>query len=304
MKQYLELLEHVLKVGKRRPNRTGIDTISTFGYQNRYDISEGFPLLTTKRVGFKTVMRELLWFVKGDTNIRYLVKNKCYIWNEWPFKAYMQSLGHDVSTHEKIRELKAQYEKEFIDKIINDDEFAKQWGELGPVYGKQWRNFGGVDQLQEAINTIRTSPDSRRIIVCAWNPTEVKEMAKKGLPPCHSLFQFYVDTEEKTLSCELYQRSADSFLGVPFNIASYAALTYMVAAMCGLKPKEFVHTFGDLHVYVNHLEQVKLQLSRTPGKLPTLKINRIPEKIEDFTMEDFELIGYEPQEAIKGEVAV
>ncbi|MDR0341113.1 MAG: thymidylate synthase [Mycoplasmataceae bacterium] len=304
MKQYLELLQHILKNGKRRSNRTGIDTISTFGYQNRYDISEFFPLMTTKKVGFKTVMRELLWFVKGDTNIQYLVKNKCYIWNEWPFRAYMESLGHDVSTQDKIVALKEKYMNEFLDKIINDDEFAKKWGELGPVYGKQWRNFNGVDQLQEAIDTIKNSPDSRRIIVCAWNPTEVKEMAKKGLPPCHSLFQFYVDLEEKKLSCELYQRSADSFLGVPFNIASYAALTYMVAAICGLKPGEFIHTFGDLHAYVNHIDQIKEQLSRTPKQLPKLIIKRIPQKIEDFKMTDFELVGYEPEENIKATVAV
>jgi len=304
MKEYQELLKHILKVGKRKHNRTGIDTISTFGYQNRYDISESFPLLTTKKVGFKTVIRELLWFCRGETNIQWLVKNKCYIWNEWPFKAYMASLGEDVSTPEKIAILKEKHMKEFLSKIINDNEFAKKWGELGPVYGKQWRNFGGVDQLQEAIQEIKNNPDSRRIIVCAWNPTEVKEMAKKGLPPCHSLFQFYVDTEEKTLSCELYQRSADSFLGVPFNIASYSALTYMVAALTGLKPKEFIHTFGDLHVYVNHLEQVNLQLSRTPGKLPTLKFARVPNNITDFQVEDFILEGYEPQESIKGEVAV
>lgn len=293
MKVYLELLEHVLKVGKRKTNRTGIDTISTFGYQNRYDISSSFPLLTTKRVGFKTVLRELLWFVRGETNIRNLVKEKCNIWNEWPYKAYKNS-----------EHFKGETQDEFIKKIIEDEDFAQKFGDLGPVYGKQWRNFLGIDQLQKAIDTIKTSPDSRRIIVSAWNPIEVEEMAKRGLPPCHSLFQFYVDTEEKTLSCQLYQRSADSFLGVPFNIASYAALTYMIAAMTGLKPKEFIHTFGDLHVYVNHLEQVKTQLARVPGKLPTLLIKRIPDKIEDFKIDDFELVGYEPQEAIKGEVAV
>jgi len=304
MKAYLELLQYILDNGKQRHNRTGIDTISTFGYQNRYDISKSFPLLTTKKVGFKTVIRELLWFCRGETNIQWLVKNKCNIWNEWPFRAYMESLGNDVSSPEKIAELKKLHMDEFLKKIVNDNEFAKKWGELGPVYGKQWRNFGGVDQLQEAIEQIKNNPDSRRIIVCAWNPTEVKEMAKKGLPPCHSLFQFYVDSEEKTLSCELYQRSADSFLGVPFNIASYSALVYMIAALTGLKPKEFVHTFGDLHLYVNHIEQAKTQLSRTPGKLPTLRFARIPKDIADFQVEDFILEGYEPQEAIKGDVAV
>lgn len=293
MQQYLDLLQHILDKGKIRHNRTGVDTISTFGYQTRYDISEYFPLLTTKKVGFKTVIRELLWFCRGETNIRSLVKDKCNIWNEWPYKAFTKSSEFNGETQEQ-----------FIKKIIDDEVFANKWGELGPVYGKQWRNFLGVDQLQEAIDMIKNTPESRRIIVCAWNPAEVKEMAKRGLPPCHSLFQFYVDPEDKTLSCELYQRSADSFLGVPFNIASYSALTYMIAAMTGLKPKEFIHTFGDLHIYVNHLEQVKEQLSRKPTQLPKLIIKRVPNNIADFTTDAFELIDYNPQPAIKGEVAV
>ncbi|MDR0545694.1 MAG: thymidylate synthase [Mycoplasmataceae bacterium] len=289
MKQYLELLQHVLKVGQRKHNRTGVDTITTFGYQNRYDISEYFPLLTTKKVAYRSMIHELLWFIRGDTNIKYLVDNNCNIWNEWPYEIYKKST-----------DFKSESLKEFVDKIRNDSEFAKKHGNLGPVYGKQWRNFLGVDQLKNVINDIKSNPNSRRLIVSAWNPTEVQHMA---LPPCHSLFQFYVDND-RGLSCQLYQRSADAFLGVPFNIASYSLLVYIIAAMTGLKPKSFVHTFGDLHIYTNHLDQVNEQLARTPTKLPKLVIKRIPKNIEEFTIDDFEIIDYNPQPAIKAPVAV
>ncbi|GMO14861.1 MAG: thymidylate synthase [Mycoplasmoidaceae bacterium] len=295
MKQYLNLLEYILANGKRRTDRTGVGTISIFGYQTKYDLRKSFPLITTKRIGFQTLIKELLWFCRGETNIRRLVSGtvKCNIWNDWPYKAYKQSKDYKGETMD-----------EFIQKIIDDEQFAKIWGELGPVYGKQWRDFSGVDQLQKAIDTIKNNPDSRRNIVCAWNPPEIDEMAKKGLPPCHTLFQFYVDSKAKTLSCQLYQRSGDSFLGVPFNVASYAALTCMIAAMTGLKPGEFVHTLGDAHIYLNHVKQVKTQLKRKPTKLPILKFKRIPENISDWKISDFELIGYNPQESIKGEVAV
>lgn len=289
MKQYLDLLNHILQKGELRHNRTGIDTISTFGYQCRYDISERFPLLTTKKVFYKSMIHELLWFIKGDTNIKYLVDNNCNIWNEWPYDIYKKSSY-----------FKGETLQEFIAKIKNDDEFAKKHGNLGPVYGKQWRNFLGVDQLQKVIDQIKNNHNSRRLIISAWNPTEVDQMA---LPPCHSLFQFYVDIHGG-LSCQLYQRSADAFLGVPFNIASYSLLIYIVAAMTDLKPKEFIHTFGDLHIYVNHMDQVKEQLSRMPTTTPKLIIKRIPNKIEDFNIDDFEIIDYNPQGVLKAPVAV
>ncbi|MDR0675277.1 MAG: thymidylate synthase [Mycoplasmataceae bacterium] len=289
MKQYLELLQHILTKGEKRHNRTGVDTISTFGYQNRYDISEYFPLLTTKKVFYKSMIHELLWFIRGDTNIKYLVDHNCNIWNEWPYETFKKSL-----------DFKGETLHEFITKIKTDGDFAKKHGDLGPVYGKQWRNFLGVDQLQKVIDQIKTNPNSRRLIVCAWNPTEVDQMA---LPPCHSLFQFYVD-KHGGLSCELYQRSADAFLGVPFNIGSYSLLVYIIAAITNLKPNEFIHTFGDLHIYVNHLEQVNEQLTRIPGRLPKLKIKRIPQNIAEFTIDDFEIIDYNPQGVIKAEVAI
>ncbi|MBQ6279998.1 MAG: thymidylate synthase [Mycoplasma sp.] len=288
MKQYLTLLEHILKNGKLKHNRTGIDTISTFGYQTSYDISEYFPLLTTKKVNYKAIIAELLWFIKGDTNIKYLVNNNCNIWNDWPFDSYKKSPDYKGETL-----------KEFAQKIKTDSEFAKKYGNLGPVYGKQWRDFNGFDQLKWVINEIKTNPDSRRLIISAWNSNDVSKMT---LPPCHSLFQFYVQDDK--LSCQLYQRSADVFLGVPFNIASYSLLTYIIAKYTGLKPDKFVHTFGDLHIYVNHIEQVKTQLSRIPKKLPKLIIKRIPEHIEDFQIDDFEIVDYDPEPMIKAEVAV
>lgn len=264
MKQYLDLMQHVLAKGVRKQNRTGIETISTFGYQNRYDLADGFPLVTTKKVHTKSVIHELLWFLNGDTNIKYLSDNKVRIWDEW----------------------------------------ADENGNLGPVYGQQWRSWpnhkgGTIDQITALINEIKTNPDSRRLIVTAWNPADLPDMA---LAPCHCLFQFYVS--EGKLSCQLYQRSADVFLGVPFNIASYALLTLMIAQVTGLKPGEFIHSFGDLHIYTNHLEQVNLQLTRTPHKLPRMELNPYVKDIFSFKFEDFELLDYEHDPLIKGEVAV
>ena len=292
MKQYLELCEHVLKDGHFKGDRTGTGTYSIFGAQMRFPLSEGFPLLTTKKVYLKAIIYELLWFIKGDTNIKYLVDHGVRIWNEWPYEKYKNSSDYQGETIE-----------EFVEKIKNDDVFAKLHGDLGPVYGKQWRAFGigdyKVDQLMKVINEIKTKPNSRRLIVCAWNPLQVDEMA---LPPCHSLFQFYVN--DGKLSCQLYQRSADLFLGVPFNIASYSLLTMMVAKVCGLGLGDFVHTIGDAHIYTNHIDQIKEQLSRTPRALPQMKINRDTTNIEDFVYEDFELEGYNPYPPIKGKVAV
>jgi len=264
MQQYLDLLQHILDTGVQKHDRTGTGTISCFGYQMRFDLQKGFPLVTTKKVHTKSIIHELLWFLKGETNIQYLKENGVSIWNEW----------------------------------------ANENGELGPVYGKQWRSWEGkdgnvVDQISELIKQIRSNPDSRRLIVSAWNVTELSEMA---LMPCHTLFQFYVANGK--LSCQLYQRSADVFLGVPFNIASYALLTLMIAQVCDLQPGEFIHTFGDVHIYNNHMEQVKLQLSRTPFPLPTMKLNPSVKSIFDFKFEDFTLENYQSHPAIKAPVAV
>lgn len=264
MKQYLELCKHVLDTGVKKEDRTGTGTISTFGYQMRFNLQDGFPLLTTKKLHLKSIIYELLWFLNGDTNVKYLQDNGVRIWNEW----------------------------------------ADEQGELGPVYGHQWRSWQGadgetVDQISELIQTIKTNPDSRRMIVNAWNVAEIKNMA---LPPCHCMFQFYV--ADGKLSCQLYQRSADVFLGVPFNIASYALLTLMVAHVCGLKPGEFVHTLGDTHIYSNHVEQVKLQLTREPKPLPQMKLNPDVKSIFDFKYEDFELVHYEAHPHIKGVVSI
>lgn len=288
MKQYLDLCQFILDNGMYKADRTGTGTYSYFGYQARYDLEEGFPLLTTKKVHLKSIIHELLWFISGNTNIKYLVDNDVRIWNEWPYEAYKNSpeyQGEDV--------------KEFAAKIKESQEFADKWGNLGPVYGKQWRNFGGVDQLENLINDLKNNSGSRRLIISAWNPAEIKDMA---LPPCHAFMQFYVNNGE--LSCQLYQRSADIFLGVPFNIASYSLFTMMLAQVCGLKPKWFVHTLGDAHIYSNHIEQVKLQLSREPKALPKMKINPNVKSIYDFKYEDFELEGYDPHPLIKGVVAV
>ena len=292
MKQYLQFLEHILKTGSSKDDRTGTGTITTFGYQMRFDLNEGFPLLTTKKVFLKAIIHELLWFISGDTNIKYLVDNGVKIWNEWPYEKYKKSQEYKNETLE-----------EFVEKIKNDNEFATKWGELGPVYGHEWRHFDGqdcyVDQLAKVINEIKVNPDSRRLIVNAWQAAYVDKMA---LPPCHMAFQFYV--RDNKLSCQLYQRSADAFLGVPFNIASYSLLTMMVAQVCGLELGEFVHTFGDCHIYSNHIEQINLQLSREPRSLPKMKINPNVKDINDFRFEDFELVDYDPHPTIKGAVAV
>lgn len=302
MKAYLDLLRDVRDNGAGKDDRTGTGTRSVFGRQLRFDLDAGFPLLTTKKVFLRGIIHELLWFVRGDTNIKYLVDNGVGIWNEWPFQNFLTSTGQADALEKHSCEWQYKLE-EFIDRIKNDPEFARQWGELGPVYGKQWRNFSGVDQLGWVVNEIKTNPTSRRLIVSAWNPAEVEEMAKAGLPPCHTLFQFYVSPDHK-LSCQLYQRSADLFLGVPFNIASYALLTMMVAQVCNLGLGDFVHTFGDVHIYNNHVDQVNEQLGRTPGELPLMQINPQVDNLFEFQFEDFELLGYSPAAAIRAPVAV
>ncbi|KLL02242.1 MAG: thymidylate synthase [Mycoplasmataceae bacterium RC_NB112A] len=289
MKQYLEILAKILEKGEKRPNRTGTDTFTLFGCQMRFNLVEGFPLLTTKKVYFKAIAHELLWFINGDTNIKYLVENGVNIWNEWPFEKYKNSFD---CQEENL--------KEFVEKIKNDNDFAWKWGDLGPVYGKQWRNFGGVDQLKKLVESLKNNPFSRRHILTAWNPPEINQIL---LPPCHLLAQFFV-SKEKELSCLLYQRSGDMFLGVPFNIASYSLLTAMLAQVCGYKLGEFIHVIGDAHIYLNHLEQVKEQLKREPRKLPTLKLNPAIKSIFDFRFEDISLENYEPYPPIKAKVAV
>ncbi len=274
MKQYLDLIKHVVKNGVEKSDRTGTGTKSVFGYQMRFDLSEGFPMVTTKKLHTKSIIYELLWFLNGDTNIDYLKNNGVKIWDDW----------------------------------------ADENGNLGPVYGFQWRNWNNdnIDQISELIETIKTNPDSRRMLISAWNPSVLPDTSKSfsenvrngkaALPPCHAFFQFYVSNNK--LSCQLYQRSADVFLGVPFNIASYALLTHMIAHVCNLEVGNFVHTFGDAHIYNNHINQINLQLSREPRKLPTLKIKRKVESIFDFKFEDFEIINYDPHPHIKGLVSV
>lgn len=264
MKQYIELMKHVLENGTQKHDRTGTGTLSVFGYQMRFDLQEGFPLVSTKKVHLRSIIHELIWFLKGDTNIRYLKENNVSIWDEW----------------------------------------ADENGELGPVYGQQWRSWpspdgGHIDQITDVVNQIRNNPDSRRLIVSAWNVAEISKMA---LPPCHSFFQFYV--ADGKLSCQLYQRSADIFLGVPFNIASYALLTMMIAQVCDLEPGDFIHTLGDAHLYNNHLEQTRLQISRTPKHLPKMVLNPEIKNIFDFKYEDFSLENYDPHPHIKAPVAV
>ncbi len=288
MKQYLDLCRNVLENGAGKEDRTNTGTVSLFGQQSRYNLQEGFPLVTTKRVHLKSIIHELLWFIKGDTNIKYLVDNDVRIWNEWPYETFKKSNEYNNETIE-----------EFALKVKEDANFSKKFGELGPVYGAQWRNFGGVDQLANLIEDLKNNPTSRRLIISSWNPPLIPQMA---LPPCHCFIQFYVNGNE--LSCQLYQRSADIFLGVPFNIASYALFTMMLAQVTNLVAKDFVHTIGDAHIYSNHFEQINKQLTRTPKELPTMKINPNIKSIFDFTFEDFELENYNPYKGIKGAVAV
>lgn len=288
MKQYQDFLQHILDNGIEKRDRTGTGTISTFGYQMRFDLSKGFPIITTKKVHMKSIIHELLWFIAGDTNIKYLVDNGVRIWNEWPFAKYAISSDYKGETL-----------KEFIKLIEEDSKFAEKYGKLGPVYGAQWRNFNGFDQLKWVVNEIKTNPNSRRLIVNSWNPPQISEMA---LPPCHMMFQFYVN--EGKLSLQLYQRSADAFLGVPFNISSYSLLLELVAKVTNLRVGEFIHTIGDAHIYLDHIEQVKLQLSREPKKLPKLQINENITDIEDFKYEDIVLVNYKSHPMIKGKVSV
>lgn len=288
MKQYLDLCKTILEKGIKKEDRTGTGTISYFGYQMRFDLSEGFPLLTTKRVHLKSIIHELLWFISGNTNIKYLVDNDVKIWNDWPYAAYTRSDAYQGESME-----------EFVEKIKTDQQFADTYGNLGPVYGKQWRDFDGVDQLEDLIFQIKNNPTSRRLIISAWNPPQIKDMA---LPPCHCFMQFYVN--ENKLSCQLYQRSADVFLGVPFNIASYALFTMMIAQVCNLNYGTFVHTIGDAHIYLNHLEQINKQLGREPRELPQMIMNPDVQSIYDFKFDDFTLENYNPHKGIKGKVAV
>lgn len=301
MQQYHDLMRHILDQGTLKENRTGINTISVFGYQMRFNLQEGFPLVTTKKVHLKSIIHELLWFIAGDTNIRYLVENGVNIWNEWPFQNYLNEKGLSEKLPKYSDAWKAELQS-FKEQIIADESFAKEWGELGPVYGRQWRNFEGIDQMAQLIEDIKRNPNSRRHIISAWNPKDIPVMAKSGLPPCHTLFQFYV--ADNKLSCQLYQRSADVFLGVPFNIASYALLTMMVAQVCDLELGDFVHTFGDAHLYENHLDQTKEQLSRDFRALPQMKINPEVKDFFSFKFEDFELVNYDPHPAIRAQVAV
>lgn len=301
MQQYLDLVRHIRDQGVFKEDRTGTGTLSVFGYQMRFDLAEGFPLVTTKKVHLKSIIHELLWFIKGDTNIRYLVQNGVGIWNEWPYQSWLRQTGRDKDLEMHSSEWKLGL-KEFVERIKSDADFAGQYGDLGPVYGRQWRNFEGVDQLSQLIEDIKTNPDSRRLIVSAWNPKDIPVMAKSGLPPCHSIFQFYVS--EGRLSCQLYQRSADVFLGVPFNIASYAALTMMIAQVTDLKLGDFVHTFGDAHLYTNHMQQIEEQLGREPLPLPKLIINSQVKNLFDFVYDDFQLDDYQCHPAISAPVAV
>lgn len=304
---YLDLLDHLLINGATKTDRTGTGTKSVLGYQMRFNLADGFPLITTKKVGIKSIIHELLWFMRGDTNLQYLAQNNVHIWDEWPYKAYLKKLSLPVPTSDS-EEWKNGL-AEYVEKIKTDDAFAKEHGNLGPIYGYQWRawptpNGQHIDQLSQIIERIKTRPDDRRLIVSAWNVGQLDEMAIAGLPPCHCLFQFYV--ADGKLSCQLYQRSCDTFLGVPFNIASYAVLTMIVAQMTGLELGEFVWTGGDTHLYLNHIEQAKEQLARRGDirPMPTLKINPEKMKLEDFTIDDFELIGYDPHPAIKAPIAV
>jgi len=297
MRPYLDLLRHVLDHGVRKEDRTGTGTLSVFGYQMRFDLQDGFPLATTKRVWFRGLAQEMLWFLSGSTNIKPLVDQSISIWTDWPLKHYLEATGHSIppSDSEAWTVLKHGFEA----RIRTDAAFAETYGELGPVYGKQWRDFGGVDQIARVLESLRTRPDSRRHIVNAWNAAEVDGMA---LPPCHMAFQFWVG--DGRLSCQLYVRSNDLFLGAPFNIAQYALLTHMVARQCDLDVGELVYVIGDAHCYLNHLDQIEEQLSREPYPLPHLVVKRTPPSIFAYAYEDFELLNYQYYPAIKAPVAV
>jgi thymidylate synthase len=314
MEQYLNLCRYIKDNGVIKEDRTGIGTKSVFGYQMRFDLEKGFPLVTTKKTAFRLVVSELLWFLKGDTNVKTLMKENNHIWDEWAFEKWVNSpnykgpdmtnFGVRAENDHTFKTIVEQQMEIFRSKILSDDQFANEFGDLGPVYGKQWRSWPGndgqtIDQVQNLINQLKNNPDSRRHIITAWNPAEVDDMA---LPPCHSFMQFYVANGK--LSCQLYQRSADVFLGVPFNIASYALLTHLIAKECQLKVGEFVHTLGDAHLYLNHMDQVETQLQREPKKLPTLLLSNDKNSIFDFEVEDISLDGYDPHPRIKAPIAV
>ncbi|GEO63068.1 thymidylate synthase [Companilactobacillus nantensis] len=311
--QYLDLLRYVLENGHKKSDRTGTGTISTFGYQMRFDLQESFPLLTTKKIPFGLIKSELLWFLHGDTNIKYLLEHNNHIWDEWAFKNYIESpeyTGPDMTDFGRRSLIDDEFaqaykfeKKQFDEAILNDPQFSEKFGNLGDVYGAQWRHWqkrdgGIIDQIKNVIHQIKTTPDSRRLIVSAWNPEDVPTMA---LPPCHTLFQFYVN--DGKLSCQLYQRSGDLFLGVPFNIASYALLTHLIARETGLEVGEFIHTLGDAHIYSNHVEQVKTQLGRQPVAGPQLEITS-DKSIFEIDTKDIRVTDYNPQPAIKAPIAV
>lgn len=307
MQQYLDLVRHVLEHGEARDDRTGVGTISVFGAQTRYDLRQGFPLLTTKKVSFKNVIVELLWFLRGDTNIQYLVQHDVKIWNEWAYQIYLEQ-NQLLEQYPRYSDVWKVHMLEFVERVKTDDMFAKQYGELGPIYGKQWRRWLAasgeeIDQIKGVIELIKRDPTSRRIIVSGWNVGEIQELIRHhhhAPPSCHTIFQFYVSGE--WLDMQLYQRSADTALGVPYNIASYAALLSMIAQECSLKPRYFIHTFGDLHIYKNHVEGLKEQLKRQPFPLPTLKISKKP--FDQFRYEDFMLENYQSHPAIRFQIAV
>ncbi|WP_068672045.1 thymidylate synthase [Oceanobacillus sp. Castelsardo] len=311
---YLDLCQHILENGNKRDDRTNTGTYSIFGHQMRFDLKEGFPLLTTKRIPFKLIVSELLWFIKGDTNIRYLLQHNNNIWNEWAFEKWVKSdeyTGPDMTNFgircQQDPEFNKLYREQmslFKEKILTDDAFSEKYGHLGSVYGKQWRNWKTsqnetIDQLKDLIEGIKHNPNSRRHIVSAWNPEDIPNMA---LPPCHTLFQFYV--ADGKLSCQLYQRSGDVFLGVPFNIASYALLTHLIAHECNLEVGEFVHTLGDAHIYSNHVEQVQIQLKRDLRAFPILKLNQEKQSIFEYEADDIEVVDYNPHPTIKAPIAV
>ena len=295
MKQYLDMCQYILDNGEDRDDRTGTGTRSVFGYQTRYDLRDGFPLMTTKKMFLRPIAEELLWFIQGNTNIKYLIDRNVKIWNEWPYETFKKSEDYHNETME-----------EFVEKIKSldaFDPFVLKYGELGPVYGRQWRDFNdqGIDQVSELVNSLVNNPFSRRHIICAWNPAQIDKMA---LPPCHAFLQFYVSADKQYLSCQLYQRSADTFLGVPFNIASYALMTEMLAQVCGYKAKEFVHTIGDAHIYKDHFDVVREQISREPLPKCKLVLNKDVKSIFDFTIDDIKIEDYQCHGKLVGKVSV